>query len=89
VDQIAVTRIAGAGHQTCTEYFRRFEREFPDITRSLPDRQHIYVKARSRGTLAEEAPGAYKDVDEVIRVSEALGIGTKVARMRPVANIKG
>lgn len=51
--------------------------------------QGIYVKARSGGTLTEEAPGAYKDIDEVIRVSDALGIGTKVARMRPVANIKG
>jgi len=49
----------------------------------------VYVKARSGGTVAEEAPGAYKDVDEVVRVSDALGIGTKVARMRPVCNIKG
>jgi tRNA-splicing ligase RtcB len=49
----------------------------------------VFVKARSGETVAEEAPGAYKDVDEVVRVSDALGIGTKVARMRPVANIKG
>ena len=62
--------------------------ESGELQRSLRG-QHIYVKARSRGTLTEEAPGAYKDVDEVIRVSDALGIGTKVARMRPVANIKG
>nr|WP_306060912.1 RtcB family protein [Natronococcus sp. AD5] len=59
-----------------------------ELQRSLRS-QHVYVKACSRGTLTEEAPGAYKDVDEVIRVSDALGIGTKVARMRPVANIKG
>ncbi|KAB1197237.1 MULTISPECIES: RtcB family protein [Haloferax] len=49
----------------------------------------IYVRARSGGTLTEEAPGAYKDIDEVVRVSDALGIGTKVARTAPVANIKG
>jgi len=49
----------------------------------------VFVKARSGETVAEEAPGAYKDVDEVVRVSDALGIGTKVARMRPVANVKG
>ncbi|WP_306061264.1 RtcB family protein [Natronococcus wangiae] len=59
-----------------------------ELQRSLQG-QRVYVKARSRGTLTEEAPGAYKDVDEVIQVSDALGIGTKVARMRPVANIKG
>ncbi len=51
--------------------------------------QGIYVRARSGGTLTEEAPGAYKDIDEVIRVSDALDIGTKVARTRPIANIKG
>ncbi|MGM0590949.1 MAG: RtcB family protein [Halobacteriota archaeon] len=59
-----------------------------ELQRSLRE-QHIYVRARSRGTLTEEAPGAYKNVEEVIRVSDALGIGTRVARMRPVANIKG
>ncbi|WP_416838658.1 RtcB family protein [Haloferax sp. DFSO52] len=49
----------------------------------------IYVRAHSGGTLTEEAPGAYKDIDEVARVSDALGIGTKVARTAPIANIKG
>ena len=49
----------------------------------------IFVRARSGGTLTEEAPGAYKDIDEVVRVSDALGVGTKVARTTPLANIKG
>jgi len=49
----------------------------------------VYVKADSGATIAEEAPGVYKDVDEVIRVSDELGIGQKVARTLPVANIKG
>ena len=51
--------------------------------------QQVYVKARSGATVAEEAPGVYKDVDEVVRVSEALGIGDTVARTYPVCNIKG
>jgi len=59
-----------------------------ELQRQLRE-QGIYVRARSGGTLVEEAPGAYKDVDEVIRVSDALGIGTKVARTHPIANIKG
>ncbi|QLD87783.1 RtcB family protein [Natronomonas salina] len=51
--------------------------------------QQVYVKAQSGATIAEEAPGVYKDVDEVVRVSDALGIGDKVARVYPVCNIKG
>jgi tRNA-splicing ligase RtcB len=51
--------------------------------------QEVYVKAQSGATIAEEAPGVYKDVDEVVRVSDELGIGSKVARTFPVCNIKG
>ena len=39
--------------------------------------------------LAEEAPQAYKDVDEVIRVVSGAGIARKVARLTPLAVIKG
>ncbi|MDY6770062.1 MAG: RtcB family protein, partial [Candidatus Nanohaloarchaea archaeon] len=53
------------------------------------EREGIYVKAQSGSTIAEEAPGVYKDVDEVVKVTDAVGIGQKVARMRPVVNIKG
>ena len=49
----------------------------------------VYVKANSGATIAEEAPGVYKDVDEVVRVSDELGIGDRVARCFPVCNIKG
>ncbi len=49
----------------------------------------IAVRARSLSGLAEEAPIAYKDVDEVVKVVQAVGIARKVARLRPVAVIKG
>jgi tRNA-splicing ligase RtcB len=39
--------------------------------------------------LAEEAPAAYKDVDKVIEVVHGAGIAKKVARIVPVAVIKG
>jgi tRNA-splicing ligase RtcB len=39
--------------------------------------------------LAEEAPQAYKDVDEVVEVVSAADIARKVARLRPVAVVKG
>ncbi|ELY64450.1 RtcB family protein [Natrinema versiforme] len=60
-----------------------------DVQQDLEDQQAIYVKAQSGATIAEEAPGVYKDVDEVVRVSDELGIGDKVARTFPVCNIKG
>jgi tRNA-splicing ligase RtcB len=60
-----------------------------DVRDELRDQQQVYVKARSGATIAEEAPGVYKDVSEVVRVSDALGIGDRVARTYPVCNIKG
>jgi len=60
-----------------------------DVQDDLREGNQIYVKAQSGATIAEEAPGVYKDVDEVVRVSDALGIGDKVARTYPVCNIKG
>ncbi len=60
-----------------------------DVQQDLEEQNQIYVKAQSGATVAEEAPGVYKDVDEVVRVSDALGIGDKVARTFPVCNIKG
>jgi len=59
-----------------------------DVQDDLRDRK-VYVKAESGATIAEEAPGVYKDVDEVVRVSDALGLGEKVARTFPVCNVKG
>ena len=60
-----------------------------DVRDDLREQDHIYVKAQSGATIAEEAPGVYKDVDEVVRVSDELGIGDKVVRTFPVCNIKG
>lgn len=49
----------------------------------------IRVRAGSMGGLAEEAPQAYKDVDDVIETVSGAGIARKVARLVPVAVIKG
>lgn len=49
----------------------------------------IEVKAGSWKSLAEEAPAAYKDIDEVVRVVDELGINKKVARLKPLVVIKG
>jgi len=60
--------------------------------RSIPQelaKKGIAVMASGRGTLAEEAPEAYKNVNEVVHVVHEAGISKRVARMRPLGVIKG
>lgn len=49
----------------------------------------IELRATSWKGVAEEAAAAYKDVDEVVRVSHELGIGRLVAKVAPVGVMKG
>ncbi|HIH39568.1 TPA: RNA-splicing ligase RtcB [Candidatus Woesearchaeota archaeon] len=65
-------------------------REFggPALISSLA-KQGIIVKGHSMVGLAEEAPGAYKDIDEVVRVSDKLGIAKAVVKLKPLAVVKG
>ena len=49
----------------------------------------IRIKATSKHVIEEEAPGAYKDVDSVVRVSDSTGIAKLVAKLRPLAVCKG
>lgn len=53
------------------------------------NRRGIRIRAGSMAGLAEEAPLAYKQVEEVIRVVEGAGIARAVARLEPMAVIKG
>jgi tRNA-splicing ligase RtcB len=58
------------------------------IGRELEDRG-ILVRWTGRWTMAEEMPEAYKDVSEVVQVVDGAGISKKVAKLRPVAVVKG
>ena len=49
----------------------------------------IQVKANSDPVLAEEAPGAYKNVDQVVKTSDKLGIAKLVAKVTPLIVTKG
>ena len=51
--------------------------------------KNIFVKASGRSTLVEEAPAAYKDVNDVVDVVHNAGISKRVCRMRPLGVIKG
>ena len=49
----------------------------------------IVIKSPSMRGIAEEAPGAYKDVSEVVDAADKAGLARKVARLEPLIVIKG
>ena len=51
--------------------------------------QGILIRSPSTRGVAEEAPGAYKDVGAVVAAAEHAGLGRRVARLRPLICIKG
>jgi tRNA-splicing ligase RtcB len=59
-----------------------------DVKKDL-EKKGVLVKAASMSVVSEEAPGAYKDVDNVTNVSHNVGIATKVARLVPIGVTKG
>ena len=58
------------------------------INREL-EKKGILVRWTGRSTLAEEMPEAYKDISSVVEVVHGAGISKKVARLRPMAVVKG
>jgi len=66
---------------------RKFRGE--DVAKSLRESKSILVKAASMKVIAEEAPAAYKNIDEVVEVTERAGISKRVARLVPVGVVKG
>jgi len=53
------------------------------------EKKGIYVRVKTPNVLSEEAPDAYKDVDEVIQLTNKANLARPVARLRPFAVIKG
>jgi len=49
----------------------------------------ILVKGHGRKGIAEESPGAYKDVNQVVDVMDKSGISTKVVKVKPLVSVKG
>jgi tRNA-splicing ligase RtcB (3'-phosphate/5'-hydroxy nucleic acid ligase) len=77
----------GAGRvMSRSEALRTFNGQ--DVVKDL-EKIDIYVKGVSWQGLAEETYQVYKDIDEVINVSHGAGIGNMVARMVPIAVMKG
>lgn len=59
-----------------------------DVAESLKH-QGIYIRSSSFKGVAEEAPAAYKDIDEVIASAKGAGLVAPVARVLPMVCIKG
>lgn len=77
----------GAGRlMSRTSATKRFS---PDDVVAMLQSRGVYIRAASREGIVEEAPGAYKDVDEVVRVAHGAGISRMVARLKPVGVMKG
>ena len=49
----------------------------------------VLVRTRSMRGAAEEAPGAYKDVERVAEATERAGLARRVAVLRPKVCVKG
>jgi len=77
----------GAGRMKSRSQAKR-EVRGDELVRDLA-KKGIIVRAGSMSGVAEEAPDAYKDVDEVIEAVCGVGIALKVARLRPVIVVKG
>ena len=49
----------------------------------------IIIKCHSMRGIAEEAPGAYKDIDDIVEIVHNAGLSKKVVKLVPLAVIKG
>ena len=59
-----------------------------NLIKELSDKG-VVIQARGHRTIAEEMPGAYKDVSDVVEVMHKEGITRKVAKIKPIGVIKG
>ncbi|KAK8871223.1 hypothetical protein M9Y10_009137 [Tritrichomonas musculus] len=60
-----------------------------DAIKSELETKGIEFKAATKGTMIEEAPEAYKDVEKVVEACQTVGASKKVARLLPMGVIKG
>ena len=77
----------GAGRQMSRAGAKRTYRG-EEVLKLLKSRG-IYLKAHSMPVVAEEAPGAYKDVDQVVQTVHKTGISRMVGRVVPLGVAKG
>lgn len=81
------TSCHGAGRRMSRAQAKRTIRG--STLRQALEKRGIIIRCESDAGLAEEAPEAYKDVEAVVEVVHRAGLAKKVARLKPVAVVKG
>jgi tRNA-splicing ligase RtcB len=81
-----MSRTAAIGKSRHGKVVRTAEITDDEFKRSM---KGILLFAEDMKTIKEEAPQAYKDIDEVIKVVTEAGLARKIARVRPLAVLKG
>ena len=87
-EQVSFASTAHGGGRVMSRHSALREFKGEQIKKDL-EKQNIEIKAGGWKSIAEEAPGVYKDINEVVKVSHELGIGNLVVKLKPLAVMKG
>lgn len=87
MDEVFGTAVHGAGRVSSREQAKKRWRG-TELIKQLKE-QGVVIRGHSLSGVAEEAPGAYKDVTQVVNVVHNAGIAKKVAMVKPIISIKG
>lgn len=87
MDETFGTACHGAGRLKSRHEAARTVR-YPELIKEL-ESKGIVAMASGQGTMVEEAPSAYKDVNDVVDVVHNAGLARRIARMRPMGVVKG
>jgi len=77
----------GAGRSVSRTEMRE-KLSFEDAVKDM-EKRGVFVEAGRQKGMIEESPFSYKDVDEVVRVCDEVGLGRKVAQLKPVLVVIG
>ncbi len=87
MDETFGSAVHGAGRlKSRKQALRQYRGE--TVIRDLAG-EGIIIRVHSKRGAAEEAPGAYKDVERVVAIMEGAGVNKRVVRLKPMICIKG
>ncbi len=87
IDKTFASTVHGAGRAMSRSEAKKAS-DFEHLARDLSDKS-IFLKTKSKDSALEEAPYAYKDIEEIIQSITKSGLSQRVARMKPIGVMKG